>query len=134
MNLSKLEFFSPGANPSNKAKGGWLQNLNSLSKLDFKYANDGISLTTQVAPKALGKTYEEQVDNLVSILDGYFETGGQHVNLNVMQLEDVYEKIMSGEDVIVRISGYCVNTKYLTKEQKTELTQRVFHEILNGVE
>ena len=134
VNYSKVEFFSPGANPSNKAKGGWLQNLNSLSKLDFKFANDGISLTTQVAPKALGKTYEEQVDNLVSILDGYFEKGGQHVNLNVMQLEDVYEKIMSGEDVIVRISGYCVNTKYLTKEQKTELTQRVFHEILNGVE
>ena len=134
VNYSKVEFFSPGANPSNKAKGGWLQNLNSLSKLDFKYANDGISLTTQVAPKALGKTYEEQVDNLVTILDGYFENGGQHVNLNVMQLEDVYEKIMSGEDVIVRISGYCVNTKYLTKEQKTELTQRVFHEILNGVE
>ena len=133
VNYSKVEFFSPGANPSNKAKGGWLQNLNSLSKLDFKYANDGISLTTQVAPKALGKTYEEQVDNLVSILDGYFENGGQHVNLNVMQLEDVYEKIMSGEDVIVRISGYCVNTRYLTKEQKTELTQRVFHEILNGV-
>ena len=134
VNYSKVEFFSPGANPSNKAKGGWLQNLNSLSKLDFKYANDGISLTTQVAPKALGKTYEEQVDNLVSILDGYFENGGQHVNLNVMQLEDVYDKIMSGEDVIVRISGYCVNTRYLTKEQKTELTQRVFHEILNGVE
>ena len=134
VNYSKVEFFSPGANPSNKAKGGWLQNLNSLSKLDFKYANDGISLTTQVAPKALGKTYEEQVDNLVSILDGYFEKGGQHVNLNVMQLEDVYDKIMSGEDVIVRISGYCVNTRYLTKEQKTELTQRVFHEILNGVE
>ena len=134
VNYSKVEFFSPGANPSNKAKGGWLQNLNSLSKLDFKYANDGISLTTQVAPKALGKTYEEQVDNLVSILDGYFENGGQHVNLNVMQLEDVYDKIMSGEDVIVRISGYCVNVKYLTLEQKTELTQRVFHEILNGVE
>ena len=134
VNYSKVEYFSPGANPSNKAKGGWLQNLNSLSKLDFKYANDGISLTTQVAPKALGKTYEEQVDNLVSILDGYFENGGQHVNLNVMQLEDVYDKIMSGEDVIVRISGYCVNTRYLTKEQKTELTQRVFHEILNGVE
>ena len=131
INYSKVEFFSPGANPSNKAKGGWLQNLNSLSKLDFKYANDGISLTTQVAPKALGKTYEEQVDNLVSILDGYFETGGQHVNLNVMQLEDVYEKIMSGEDVIVRISGYCVNVKYLTLEQKTELTQRVFHEVLS---
>ena len=131
VNYSKVEFFSPGANPSNKAKGGWLQNLNSLSKLDFKYANDGISLTTQVAPKALGKTYEEQVDNLVTILDGYFENGGQHVNLNVMQLEDVYDKIMSGEDVIVRISGYCVNVKYLTLEQKTELTQRVFHEVLS---
>ena len=56
-----------------KQKVDGYKNLNSLSKLDFKYANDGISLTTQVAPKALGKTYEEQVDNLVSILDGYFE-------------------------------------------------------------
>ena len=131
VNLSKLEFFSPGANPSNKAKGGWLQNLNSLASLDFGYAADGISLTTQVSPRALGKTRDEQVDNLVTILDGYFENGGQHCNLNVMDLNDVYEKIMSGEDVIVRISGYCVNTKYLTPEQKTELTQRVFHEVLS---
>ena len=76
---------------------------------------------------------EEKVpmNNLVTILDGYFENGGQHVNLNVMDLKDVYDKIMNGEDVIVRISGYCVNTKYLTKEQKTELTQRVFHEVLS---
>ena len=125
------EPLSPGANPSNKAKGGWLQNLNSLASLDFGYAADGISLTTQVSPRALGKTHDEQVDNLVTILDGYFENGGQHVNLNVMDLSDVYEKIMSGEDVIVRISGYCVNTKYLTPEQKTELTQRVFHEVLS---
>ena len=131
INTSKLEFFSPGANPSNKAKGGWLQNLNSLASLDFGYAADGISLTTQVSPRALGKTYDEQVENLVTILDGYFENGGQHCNLNVMQLEDVYDKIMSGEDVIVRISGYCVNVKYLTLEQKTELTQRVFHEVLS---
>lgn len=58
---------------------------------------------------------------MVTILDGYFEQGGQHVNLNVADLNDVYEKIMAGEDAIVRISGYCVNTKYLTKEQKTEL-------------
>ena len=132
INTSKLEFFSPGANPSNKAKGGWLQNLNSLASLDFGYSADGISLTTQVSPRALGKTYDEQVENLVTILDGYFENGGQHCNLNVMQLEDVYDKIMSGEDVIVRISGYCVNVKYLTLEQKTELTQRVFHEILSS--
>ena len=99
VNLSKLEFFSPGANPSNKAKGGWLQNLNSLASLDFGYAADGISLTTQVSPRALGKTRDEQVDNLVTILDGYFENGGQHVNLNVMDLNDVYEKIMSGEEM-----------------------------------
>ena len=106
-----------------------MQNLNSLASLDFGYAADGISLTTQVSPRALGKTRDEQVDNLVTILDGYFENGGQ--NWNVMDLSDVYEKIMSGEDVIVRISGYCVNTKYLTPEQKTELTQRVFHEVLS---
>ncbi|MFS1663634.1 formate C-acetyltransferase [Streptococcus sp. zg-JUN1979] len=131
VNTSKVEFFPPGANPTSKSRGGWLQNLNSLSKLNFKHANDGISLTTQVSPRALGKTFDEQVANLVTILDGYFENGGQHVNLNVMDLKDVYDKIMNGEDVIVRISGYCVNTKYLTKEQKTELTQRVFHEVLS---
>lgn len=130
-NTSEVEYFAPGANPSNKAKGGWLQNLRSLSKLEFKHANDGISLTTQVSPRALGKTRDEQVANLVDVLDGYFKDGGQHVNLNVMDLKDVYEKIMAGEDVIVRISGYCVNTKYLTKEQKAELTQRVFHEVLS---
>ncbi len=131
VNTSKLEFFPPGANPTSKSKGGWLENLASLSKLDFNHGSDGISLTTQVSPRALGKSREEQVDNLVDILDGYFTMGGQHCNLNIMALEDVYEKIMSGEDVIVRISGYCVNTRYLTKEQKTELTQRVFHEILS---
>ena len=130
-NTSEVEFFSPGANPSNKAKGGWLQNLRTLEKLEFKYANDGISLTTQVSPKALGKTRDEQVDNLVDVLDAYFEDGGQHVNLNVMDLADVKDKILNGEDVIVRISGYCVNTKYLTKEQKHELTHRVFHEVLS---
>ena len=69
------------ANPTSKARGGWLDNLRTLSSLDFGKANDGISLTTQVAPKALGKTFEEQVENLVTILDGYFESGGQHVNL-----------------------------------------------------
>jgi len=132
VNTTKVEFFPPGANPTSKARGGWLQNLNTLSKLNFKHANDGISLTTQVSPKALGKTFDEQVNNLVTILDGYFEQGGQHVNLNVMDLNDVYEKIMAGEDVIVRISGYCVNTKYLTPEQKQELTERVFHEVLSN--
>lgn len=130
VNTSKVEFFPPGANPTSKAKGGWIENLNTLSKLDFSQANDGISLTTQVAPKALGKTKDEQISNLVSILDGYFENGGQHMNLNVMSLEDVYEKIMNGEDVIVRISGYCVNARYLTLDQRRELTQRVFHEKL----
>lgn len=131
VNTDHVEYFAPGANPSNKAKGGWLQNLNSLAKLNFAHANDGISLTTQVAPKALGKTYDEQLTNLVTIVDGYFEQGGQHMNLNVMDLHDVYDKIMRGEDLVIRISGYCVNTKYLTKEQRKELTSRVFHEVLS---
>ncbi|OFI47852.1 formate C-acetyltransferase [Floricoccus penangensis] len=131
VNYSEYEFFSPGANPLPASRGGWLQNLNSISKLEFKHANDGISLTTQVSPRALGKTREEQVANLVDILDAYFINGGQHMNLNVMDLADVYDKIMNGEDVIVRISGYCVNTKYLGPEQRKELTKRVFHEVLS---
>ena len=81
LNDSELEFFPPGANPTSKARGGWLDNLRTLSSLDFGKANDGISLTTQVAPKALGKTFEEQVENRVTILDGYFESGDQHMNL-----------------------------------------------------
>ncbi|MDR2832170.1 MAG: formate C-acetyltransferase [Streptococcaceae bacterium] len=131
VNTSEVEFFSPGANPSNKSRGGWMQNLNSLAKLDFANCADGISLTTQVAPQALGKTRDQQVENLVDVLDGFFEKGGQHVNLNVMDLNDVYDKIMNGEDVIVRISGYCVNTKYLNADQKKELTHRVFHEVMS---
>lgn len=131
LNKSQLEYFPPGANPSSKAKAGWLENLGALSSLNFRYARDGISLTTQVSPKALGKTYDEQISNLVSILDGYFASGGQHCNLNVMDLNDVYEKIMKGENVCVRISGYAVDTKYLTDEQRKELTSRVFHEVLS---
>lgn len=131
VNTSEVEYFPPGANPTSKAKGGWLQNLNSIKKLDFKYANDGISLTTQVSPKALGKTYDEQINNLVNILDYFFESGGQHINLNVMDLNEVYNKIMNGEDVILRISGYCVNARYLTATQRKELTKRIFHEVLS---
>jgi formate C-acetyltransferase len=89
-------------------------------------------LTTQVSPKALGKTRDEQVANLVDVLDGYFEDGGQHVNLNVMDLADVKDKILNGEDVIVRISGYCVNTKYLTKEQKRINTPCLPRSFVNG--
>ncbi|ENK2084799.1 formate C-acetyltransferase [Listeria monocytogenes] len=130
--VKEPEFFSPGANPSNKAKGGFLDNLASLSKLPFHYANDGISLTIQGAPKMFGKTTEEQHHNLVGILDGYFTKGGQHINLNVLNHDEVIEKIKAGIPVILRISGYCLNTKDLNEEQKMELCQRMFHEKLIG--
>lgn len=65
-----------------------------------------------------GKTFEEQHANLVGILDGYFEKGGQHINLNVLNHEEVVEKIKAGIPVILRISGYCLNTKDLNEEQK----------------
>lgn len=126
--IKEPEFFSPGANPSNKAKGGFLDNMSSLSKLPFRYANDGISLTLQGAPKMFGKTFEEQYANLVGILDGYFVKGGQHINLNILNREEVVKKIQSGVPVILRISGYCLNTKDLNEEQKMELCQRMFHE------
>lgn len=126
--VKEPEFFSPGANPSSKAKGGFLDNMSSLSKLPFRYANDGISLTLQGDPKMFGKTEDDQMVNLTDILDGYFEKGGQHINLNILNKEEVVEKIKSGVPVILRISGYCLNTKDLNEEQKMELCQRMFHE------
>lgn len=128
--IQEPDFFSPGANPSSKARGGFLQNLNSLTKVPFHYANDGISLTIQGAPKMFGKTFEEQYNNLPDIVDGYFKRGGQHLNLNVLNREEVIRKLREGIPVILRISGYCLNTKDLNKEQKMELCQRIFHENL----
>jgi len=128
--IREPEYFSPGANPSNKAKGNFLDNLSSLAKIPFHYANDGISLTIQGSPKMFGKTKHEQVTNLTNILDAYFEKGGQHINLNILDKKEVLEKLRAGIPVVLRISGYCLNTKDLNNEQKMELSRRIFHEAL----
>lgn len=128
--IQEPEYFSPGANPSNKSTGNFLENLSSLSKIPFAYANDGISLTIQGAPKIFGKTEPERVNNLVDILDAYFVQGGQHINLNILDKEEVIRKLENGTPIILRISGYCLNTKDLNYEQRIELSKRVFHEAL----
>ncbi len=115
-------------NPSNKAKGGWLQNLNLLLL--------ALTLVTQLTVSHLLTAHttcsanfrDEQVGNLVTILDGYFENGGQHCNLNVMDLNDVYERSCQVKMLSFVISILQTLTPPRTK---TELTQRVFHEALS---
>lgn len=120
------EFFSPGANPSSKVKSTILKTYNSLAKLPFEYANDGISLTIQISPKALGKEKDVQLENMSSILDGYFTKGGQHCNLNLIDYETFKEKLLSGESFVFRVSGYALNSKDISDEFKRELLQRMF--------
>lgn len=122
------EFFSPGANPSAKVNSTILKTYNSLSKLPFEYANDGISLTIQINPRALGKEPETQLENMSTILDGYFEKGGQHCNLNLIDYETFKEKLLSGESFVFRVSGYALNSKDISDEFKRELLQRMFLE------
>lgn len=120
------DFFPPGANPSSKANSSILKVYNSLSKLPFEYANDGISLTIQISPKALGKEKDVQLENMSNILDGYFTKGGQHCNLNLIDYETFKEKLLSGESFVFRVSGYALNSKDISDEFKRELLQRMF--------
>ena len=120
------DFFPPGANPSSKANSSILKVYNSLSKIPFEYANDGISLTIQINPRALGKEKETQLENMSNILDGYFNKGGQHCNLNLIDYETFKNKLESGEAFVFRVSGYALNSKDISDEFKRELLQRMF--------
>jgi formate C-acetyltransferase len=125
------EPFSPGANPMNgRDRHGFVASAMSAAKLPYEAALDGISLTSNLVPSALGKTREEQIDTLTGLLDGYFTEAGFHVNVNVLDratLLDAMEHPENYPQLTIRVSGYAVNFVRLTREQQLDVIHRTFH-------
>ena len=126
------EAFAPGANPMhNREENGALASLNSVSKISYDDCRDGVSNTFSITPDALGRTEEERIDNLVTILDGYFAKKAHHINVNVMSRETLikaYENPDAYPNLTIRVSGYAVNFNKLSREQQREVISRTFHE------
>jgi formate C-acetyltransferase len=127
------EPLAPGANPSYGAEqDGLLASLNSVAKLPYEWALDGISNTQTINPDALGHNKEEQVDNLVNVMDGYFDQGAHHLNVNVFGKEKLIDAMEHPEkpeyaNFTIRVSGYAVKFINLTKEQQMDVISRTFH-------
>lgn len=127
---------SPGANPAYGAeKNGLLASLNSVAKLPYKYALDGISNTQTISPSALGNSDSERINNLVGVLDGYFDLGAHHLNVNVFGKEKLIDAMNHPEkeeyaNFTIRVSGYAVKFIDLTHEQQLDVISRTCHEQL----
>ena len=126
------EPFAPGANPMHgRDTHGAIASLNSVAKLDYKYALDGISNTMSMVPKSLGSTRLDQIDNLTDLLDGYFCKKAHHLNVNVLNrdmLMDAYEHPEKYPQLTIRVSGYAVNFIRLSKAHQMEVITRTFHD------
>ena len=127
------EPLSPGANPSYGAeKNGLLASLNSVAKLPYEWALDGISNTQTINPDALGHSEEERVNNLVQVMDGYFDQGAHHLNVNVFGKEKLIDAMEHPEkeeyaNFTIRVSGYAVKFIDLTREQQMDVISRTCH-------
>ncbi len=127
---------APGANPSYGAEqSGLLASLNSVAKLPYEYALDGISNTQTISPDALGHSEDERINNLVNVLDGYFDQGPHHLNVNVFGTEKLLDAMEHPEkpeyaNFTIRVSGYAVKFIDLTKEQQMDVISRTCHKAM----
>ena len=123
--------FAPGANPMHgRDNHGAVASLSSVSKLNYEDAQDGISNTFSIVPHSLGSDKQEQVDNLLDMMDGYFIKGAHHLNVNVLNremLEDAMEHPENYPQLTIRVSGYAVNFIRLSRAHQLEVISRSFH-------